>query len=315
VKVARWAHRMGVRAVKCGLQAVYFWPEAGFPGVDSSGQLTVSRVGHDVRVSSTGPELMRLMQEGCHDYLSLDLAKLYHGIVKRDALVRVRDTAGQYFGGLSPDIYAAVALSTVVDSVACMDYPLTISGICNKSGSADSATGRHTGELADAPHFRGHDSYEWADEVPGFYSVETIWADSALAAVKEMNRSDLLGEYRPEFLAAYCTERHPEFRRLTLGHYFELCGRRSVPSATALARLLRAYIRGPAMELAMRVSRRLTRRTGDVARLTGIADMASAAEAFAAYLGANGLSVDHSLAVLDRQLREARLLSQSTPQR
>lgn len=303
LEVARWAHGAGVRAVKPGLQAIYFWPGAGLRNADDSGQLVVHRVDHGVRVGSTGPELVKLLENGCQDYLSLDLAKLYHGLVRRDALEQVRGTAGEYFGGLSPDIYSAVALSAVINEVVCINYPLTLSGICEKSGSADSATGRHTGALADAPHFRGHTAYDWADEVPEFYSVETIWADSSLAAVRDMCRNDLLREYRPESLAAYCLFRHPEFGQLVLQHYRDSCARRNVSSSAALISLVTACFRGPLRDLAMRVSRRLAARGVDTTKYSGIRDIAAAAAALAGYLEANGLDARRCIAELEQQAR------------
>ena len=68
-----------------------------------------------------------------------------------------------------------------------MNYPITVSGICPTSGSADSATGRHTGKLEDAPHFRGHASYEWDNKAPAIYSVESIWGETVLKALKDFN--------------------------------------------------------------------------------------------------------------------------------
>ena len=66
-----------------------------------------------------------------------------------------------------------------------VNTPFTLPGVCATSGTADSLTGRHTGELKDAPHFRGHVDYKWEESVPYVYSVNTIWAETAIKAVKE----------------------------------------------------------------------------------------------------------------------------------
>ena len=73
--------------------------------------------------------------------------------MKKECLEEIRTKTGRYFNGLSPDIYSVVALSLVSKNNVFIDYPFTISGICKTSGSADSATGRHTGKWEDAPHF------------------------------------------------------------------------------------------------------------------------------------------------------------------
>lgn len=302
LKVARWAARSGVRAVKPGLQAVYLWPGAGLPGEADDGQLIVTTISQDVRRRNAIAELIRLLRRGGQDYLELDLAKLYHGLVRRDALDQVKAVTGQYFGGLSPDIYAAVALSTVIDRVVCLEYPLTVSGICRKSGSADSATGRHTGKLSDAPHFVGHESYEWSSEVPQFYSVETIWADSSLAAIREMNRPDLLAEFKPEALAAYCLYRHQGYRGLIRDHYYDVQKQRGISLPRAFAKLLMARREVPLRDLALRAKRKLTGSGRVVTRISGIPDIESAARELTGFLKAEGLDVDRCLGRLDRQI-------------
>ena len=303
LEVARWASRSDVRAVKPGLQVLYLWPGASLPGEADDGQLIVHTISQDVHQQNTDAELVKLVRRGGQDYLDLDLAKLYHGLVRRDALEQVKSVTGRYFGGLSPDIYAAVALSTVIDKVVCLDYPLTISGICRKSGSADSATGRHTGKLSDAPHFVGHESYEWSSDVPQFYSVETIWADSSLAAIREMNRPELLAAFKPEALAAYCLHRHPEFRGLIQDHYTGVQNARGVSRMRARSRLLRARCEVPLRDLAVRVKRKLTGSARVVTRISGIPNVESAARELTGLLKAEGLNVDHCLGKLDLPTR------------
>jgi len=73
-----------------------------------------------------------------------------------------------------------------------INLPLTIAGVCSSCGGADAPKGKHEGKLEDAPHLRGHDNYHWSKLVPEFYSVETIWVDSALAAFNDLNQNQML---------------------------------------------------------------------------------------------------------------------------
>lgn len=179
-----WAYEHDIDAITPSLRAVYFWPNS-LNGIDN-GRLDIYDMSDDCYFVNPDKGVKSFLKGGCVDYLSFNLAKFYHGFVKRNIFENVKEKSGYYIGGLSPDIYSSIALSLMCKKLLIIDYPLTISGICSTSGSADSATGKHTGDLNQAPHFRGHDKYEWNNEVPDFYSVETIWADSALAAIRDI---------------------------------------------------------------------------------------------------------------------------------
>lgn len=186
-RAAEWAKRRQLEAVKPNANLVYFWPDSkALDASQDKGRLIVNSSSAGLRWADTREGVRQLLKNACQGYLDCDLVKIYHGLVSKETLERVRKATGRYVGGLSPDIYLSVALSLVTTrKIAVLDIPLTISGICVGSGSSQSATGEHTGTLESAPHFQGHDSYAWKEEVPRFYSVETIWADSALAAVAD----------------------------------------------------------------------------------------------------------------------------------
>lgn len=216
----KWADTNGYKAIKPNLNIVYFWPQSKvFKENEDNGILKIMDSTGSVKDSNPQKELKRLLNNSCQNYLNMDLVKIYHGIVNRELLEEVKEKIGKYVAGLSPDIYMSVSLTSVLDSaIKVIDIPLTISGICPASGSSASATGAHTGELKDAPHFVGHDTYEWKREVPEFYSVETIWADSALAAIYDMNKS-LLKYYKPDQLAAISLKKYNRFRTEILNNY------------------------------------------------------------------------------------------------
>jgi glycosyltransferase involved in cell wall biosynthesis len=214
LQLAELAAKNGIDAVTPSLPIVYFWPDSGVPSANQEGKLRISSFSNVVRFYDTPAELKKLLNNGCQSYLSLKLAKVYHGIVKRSVLEDIHAKTGKYIGGLSPDIYLSIASSALIKKVLFIDYPLTISGICKKSGSSDSATGKHTGDLKDAPHFIGHNNYRWSEEVPSFYSVETIWADSALAAIDDLNCNKLKTYFDIDFLSGYCYSLYPQFKSI-----------------------------------------------------------------------------------------------------
>lgn len=216
INLVAWAKREKIQAIKTGLQAVYLWPNTGISDCNSSGQLDIYPISKKIMTVYPKKEVIKLLKNGCLNYLDLNLVKLYHGIVRKECLLLLKKKLGYYIGGLSPDIYSAVALSLNIEELLVIDYPFTISGICKNSGSADSATGKHTGNLTDAPHFRGHINYIWSSEIPTFYSVETIWSDSALAAVRDYAPEYINKYFSASIFSAYNIVRHKEFSKLIL---------------------------------------------------------------------------------------------------
>ncbi len=219
LKVAKWADRNEISSVKPSLSFVYFWPGSQVFEQDDNGVLNIFSYDGKIQEYDSKEGLTCLLRRSCQNYLDGDLIKLYHGLVRRDLLDRIKGKTGRYVGGLSPDIYLSVALSlTSKEKAINLNVPLTISGICTGSGSSQSATGEHTGKLEDAPHFRGHENYEWDSRIPRFYSVETIWGDSAIAAVKEIN-SNYMKYYKTETLTYTCLRKYPKFKETIIENY------------------------------------------------------------------------------------------------
>ncbi len=222
MEIVSWAKSLEIKALKPNLSVVYFWPNSGvFAKESDNGILKISRSKGNLKWLDPKDGVRNLLKNGCQEYLNQDLIKVYHGIVHRDLLLKVKDKIGKFVGGLSPDIYLSVALSLVSDSkLLSVDIPLTISGICRASGSSASATGEHTGKLEDAPHFKGNSNYIWNNKVPRFYSVETIWADSALAAVKDIS-PDLENTFSSYNLIGITLRKYPQYSQIIWENYEE----------------------------------------------------------------------------------------------
>lgn len=209
IEVAKMAKMENMDAVYPTVNAVYHWP-TGNPLVRGAenGYLRISHNKFKEKVVNTHEGLNRLMKNAGQDYIGSDIARLYHGLVKREVLQSIKTERGAFFGGLTPDIYMAVALSIVCRKVKHIKYSISISGICPSSGASDSVTGKHVGKLEDAPHFRGHSEYSWDEKVPPIYSVETIWADSALHALKDFNQLELYNSYNEKRINAICAYKY-----------------------------------------------------------------------------------------------------------
>lgn len=259
-------------AIIPGLNAVYVWPSAN-PIVKNgeNGYLVVSYLNSNERIIEDIQEnLILLLKHGGQNYQQLDIPRLYHGIISRNALEKVKSMTGKYFDGLTPDIYMATALCFTCQKICRLGYPVTISGICPKSGSADSATGRHTGKLEDAPHFKGHDKYEWDDRVPSIYSVESIWAETVLHALSNFKK-DFLSEYFAiDVLDGICLNRYPQFKTAIKEH--------ATKYGIPLWRLYYLFYLHQSLLFVKKVIKRIFRKHGTVEKFTHVLNIEEAVD-------------------------------------
>lgn len=214
-EVAKYMEANKLDALIPGLNSVYFWPsENPINETYRNGYLMNMPARINKRVINPLEGVKKLNKNGALNYTNYDLPRLYHGIVRKEVLEEINRVSGSYFKGLTPDIYMATALSFVCKKVVRVDFPITVSGICPTSGSMDSATGKHTGILKDAPHFRGHVDYIWDKRIPEFYSVETIWAETYLKALQDFRCNELLDNFNLEVLYSACIKKYPQFKNV-----------------------------------------------------------------------------------------------------
>ncbi len=252
-----------------GLNAVYFWPmDNPVIGGGENGALILSYINESYKAVDCHQGLKELLDNGGQDYQSFSVPRLYHGVVSAKILQKIKQSVGTYFAGLTPDMYMAVALSLTCNNIERIEFPVTISGICPASGSAASATGRHTGELKDAPHFRGHDNYVWNQKVPHIYTVETIWADTAMHALDDFGAKQESEDFNVLSLNAQLYKKYPQFRTRILQHSSDIGLK---PCMVVLLSYRQYY-----SKMFNKVLRRILRRKGDVHKLMNVPDIQSA---------------------------------------
>lgn len=224
IDFTKWMKKKGIDAAKPEILTFYRWPypDPSESGKLQPGELIIKKFSWKVSKIDTKSAVIKYLKGGGGNYLEYNMAKPYHGIVNRSIYDKIKGMTGYYFGGLTPDIYGAVAISLLSKYCVAVDYPFTIPGECPKSGSADSRTGRHTGELSEAPHLYGHVSYSWNPLVPKFYSVETIWTDSALAAIVDLGMQKLLTSMNLGAFYLKLVRQYPKYFKMVKSAYFEV---------------------------------------------------------------------------------------------
>lgn len=209
-----WADSQGIDSICPTVNVEYLWPEAVPNHPD--GILIIPSFTNTKRAINVDSQLRKLFAKGIVNYQSYMLPKVYHGIIRRDKLKEIEARTGSFFCGLSPDISGCVALSAVVKNHIVIDYPITVAGACSSSSTAQNMNKDHRGKLSSAPHLYLRGEYHWDRMVPPFYSVETIWADSALHAVDAMKLEELRNEFNFSRLAAYAILRNRSMWRFAL---------------------------------------------------------------------------------------------------
>jgi len=306
-KLVRWASKNKIEAITPGLNAIYWWPDA-CKAVENrkrdNGVLNISHISGTVTCCDTSKAVRQLMKNGGQNYLNLNFPKLYHGIVKRELMERIKTTTGNYVGGLSPDIYIAVALTEFVKKTIIVDYPLTIPGICIASTSADSAAKKDAGVLESAPHFRDRGSYHWARQVPRFYCGLNIWADSAIASLNDMNRLSLVRKFDVMALTVWLLRQHNEYSEIILNSYFENVNASTpVRKGYHLMRLLFVRIKLGSFILLPRIVHKArtiinrlihfkTINVSDQGRYRNLKNIGQVTEALTKHLSAHSISID-----------------------
>lgn len=218
-KITKYASDNALDAFVPGLNAMYSWPSDNpFTPHAENGYLYITPMNFKICDLEISNAMNRLLNQAFQDYQETWIPRLYHGLVRKDIAEEVKTNTGHYFGGLTPDMYMSVSLMLLCRKIQYANFPITISGMCPGSGSANSATGAHTGELKDAPHFIGHDRYTWNQHIPDFYSVETIWAETGIQALIEFNRNDLVESVNLAYLLAVCSEKYPQFEEKIFEH-------------------------------------------------------------------------------------------------
>lgn len=263
MEATRWAKAKGIDTIKPANSVSYLWPESGVPSTmftdipQKTGRLTIRPFSGKIIYPDNELELRKVVRKGGQEYLKTEMPKLYLGIVKRECLDCICENTGAYFGGLSPDIYAAVSIANTAKNSVSIDYPLILSGACPESGSVKSRIGEHAGNLEDAPHFKHRGPYEWADHVPRFYSVPTIWADSTIAALQDIGREDLMGIFNVPFLAASCLWSHPRYKKVILRDLYRALRLSGKSPILGTIQLAFSFLAGPGRLFFNRIVNRL----------------------------------------------------------
>lgn len=201
-EVAIWADRHGIDAVLsygAKFNALYYWPgvTSQFYGSGYASRLFVHRFSGKARridPERARQDVLRDLGRGLGD-----MPRIYHGLVSRKLIARVKDRFGSLFGGVSPDIYSATLLSELADRVWMVDFPFCLPGGSPASTAGSGVANTDRTSLTQHPHTAAFADLRWDPLIPAFYAPYIVWSYSLKKAVDRLGRSDL----HPNFARIY----------------------------------------------------------------------------------------------------------------
>ncbi len=157
------------------------------------------------RLLDSRAELALVLGEGAPAIF--DLPRLYHGLVARSALDRLRSRTGHLVNGASPDMALAAGLACVLDRHVLLDYPLTIYGASRDSGGGWTAARKHYGRIADQKHLPRSTIENWNPRLPPVWSEHTIYPQTVGEVLAAMDLPDSL-DYTAFYASMLVNEPH-----------------------------------------------------------------------------------------------------------
>jgi hypothetical protein len=295
VDAAAWAARRGVEAIAPRVVANYAWPDfrSRVFGMGHAGRVYFrTRFGTGAVVDSDAALKRGLtlaaQEPDC-------LPKIYHGIVKRSVLERIRLQSGAYFHGASAHLSGAVGIALTIPRYLELDYPLTLPGASGGSFSGLAALNALHGDFRSAILSGPFAQSEWPVEIPGFFSTETIWAHAAVTTLQRLAPD---AHHALNFMRLYglCLIRHPRRRRETLDSFRAFRERSDKPGAKLGAALFAATAKS-LLQSALRIGRRAALPTAAGGRryFGGLSSIAEAREAVVKPLHDAGTNLERSL--------------------
>lgn len=258
IEIVKWAHTHDIDCVIGSVKHEYTWPTDKQDTRAHDGLLTFPNFTASAQFLDVSRSIIKLTQQGGTRYLDLNFPRLYHGIVRRSLLENQKLKTGYYLGGLSPDIYAAISLAASAHRIVKIDYPLTIPGVCPASTTATEGKNRTSStNIYDAPHFRGRTDYIVNAMVPPFYCADTMWAESTIAAIKDISRSELLKSFNINSLCASIIDSNPKLFWKVIRWRLKECKISGINRIGFMFDLVFQYVKGPFISIILRIYKKL----------------------------------------------------------
>lgn len=208
VEVVKQMEKAGVEAA-IFTKAIFNWPGLEYK-VHHFPSLRIPTFSGKLRFLDSGKEYERLLAHGATELGCMP--QLYHGVVERSLLDKIKDRTGTFFPGPSPDMAIAASLSTIVSKYVFIDAPFISSGKSPKSAAGLGAKHEHKGDLKAISFLPADIEEKWDKRLPFIWTGPTIYAQSAIEAIQAMGQAKDLDRFDFSYFYAYFNTFFKEYR-------------------------------------------------------------------------------------------------------
>lgn len=189
VDVVKYMKRQGIDSLVAN-KPNYSWPDIKSVVISSASTLDITSPSCIVKNIDAIKELARVQHKG---FLTLGyLPRVYHGIIKRDALNCLFKQTGTFFPGPCPDMSNAVGLSYIVKNHVYLDSPVIISGAGYNSAAGMGARHKHSAKISEVAFLPKNAESEWEQTIPKYWLGQTIWPNTAIKALRNTGHNDAI---------------------------------------------------------------------------------------------------------------------------
>lgn len=189
IDVVKYMKREGIDSLISN-KPNYLWPDIKSAVVDCAGTLDIILPTSKIRQVDVLKELNIVQHKG---FLTMgNLPRVYHGIIKRDALNTLYEQTGTFFPGPCPDMSNAVGLSYIVKKHIVFDFPIIISGAGYNSAAGMGARHKHSAKISEVSFLPKNTEDEWERTIPKYWLPQTIWPNTAIKALRNTEHSEVV---------------------------------------------------------------------------------------------------------------------------
>lgn len=194
----------------------FYWSDIEF-SVSKKPYFEYIKTDKNIYQVKTKRVLMKYIKSGFQEIKMLP--RIYHGILKKNVLEKIKYKTGSYNPGPSPDMANAVAASFFVQKQVFINYPLIVSGSSYKSAAGMGVRGKHKGDLKDFEHLPKDIERNWNENLPKIWLAHTIWPQSAIEALNKMGEEEYIRNINWNKIYARTVIKHREMFRVILKHH------------------------------------------------------------------------------------------------
>lgn len=142
-------------------------------------------------------EVKKILRKGLADFGNI--AKVYHGIVKRSVLLEFMNNNNKktIFPGCTPDMSGSMVASMNVKKFVKLGIPVILPGLSNAN------SGGLSGQiltLNEVPWITQETRDNWEKKIPRIWAREFIWPESGSKGLRYCGRDDMLDKYMDYYM-------------------------------------------------------------------------------------------------------------------